>query len=489
MNNPGDVRMVRILVSSLILLSATAAASAQGVIGAEIQLTVQPAKEPVPALKYQFLPELRDQSPGNAATHYHRAMLAYRDKRGALDPEQRRELMQQVEKWSDLPLNKLPRTEMRGYFERFKEVFNLVQRAARCERCDWNLGESIRQDGFETLLPELQGMREFANLLRDKIRLELAEGNLDEAARTLRTGFTMARHTSEAPTLISSLVSIAIGTIMLGQVDQFVQQPGAPNLYWALTDLPRPLVDVHKALQSERLLATSLFPGLREMAADLKAGPMSPQQTADAVTKFAKIAGPTKPGEEDARRLAILNMAGQMHAEAKKFLVEQGRKEEDVEKMPMIQAVLIYQLDEHDRALDDLIKLQSLPYHEAQPRRAEVETKFRAQMAKHGGVGLTLAGLFVPAVEKVNAAQVRIERKIAALRCVEAMRMYAAAHDGKPPAKLDASKVVPIPSDPFTGKPFIYKTEENKAIIQGPAPDGARPFINNYIRYEVTLKK
>jgi hypothetical protein len=481
--------MLRILVSCLVLLSATAAASAQ-VVGAEFQLTAQPAKEPVPALKYQFLPELRDQTPGNAATLYHRAILVYKEKRGELNPEQRRELMQQVEKWSDLPLKSLPRAEMRGYFERYKAVLKLVERAARCERCDWNLAESVRQDGVEALLPELQGMRDFATLLRDKIRLEMAEGNLDEAARTLRTGFTMARHTSEAPTLITSLVSIAIGYIMLGQIDQFVQQPGAPNLYWALTDLPRPFIDLRKAFQTERLMATSIFPGLREMAADLKAGPMTPEQAADVVNKFAKLLGLIKPKDEDARRLAVLNMAGQMHAEAKKFLLEQGRKEEDVEKMPMIQAVLLYQLNEHDCILDDIIKLQSIPYPEAQPRRAALDAKFRAQVAKHGGVGpLTLAGLFVPAVAKVHAAQVRIERKIAALRCVEAVRIYAAAHNGKPPAKLDDIKEVPIPSDPFTGKPFIYKTEDNKGIIEGPAPDGEKRWIENYIRYEVTLKK
>jgi hypothetical protein len=482
--------MPRILVSSLVLLSATAAACAQGVLGAEFQLTVQPAKEPAPALKYEFLPELRDQTPGNAALHYFRAAQVYEEKRAGLGAEKRREQVQDVEKWRETLLKDLPRAQMRAFFDYYKPVLDLLERAARCKRCDWELEEAMRQDGIGALLPELQQMRGFAALIQDKARLEMAEGNLDEAARTLRTGFTIARHTSEGPTLITSLVSIAISYIMLGQIDQFVQQPGAPNLYWALTDLPRPFIELRKAFQSERFMATSFFPGLREMAADLKAGPMTPQQVSDVVNKIAKLTGLNKPQDENARRLAVLNMASQMHAEAKKFLLEQGRKEEVVEKMPMIQAVLIYQLDEHDRFLEDIIKLQSLPYYEARPRRAELDAKFKVQMAKHGGIGpLTLAGLFVPAVEKVNAAQVRIERKIAALRCVEAVRMYAAVHEGKPPAKLDASKEAPIPSDPFTGKPFIYKTEENKAIIEGPAPDGEKPFINNYIRYEVTLKK
>src|SRR2546430_10675727 len=38
-----------------------------------IRLTVPLAKAPVPALKYALLPELRQQSPGNAALLYYRA--------------------------------------------------------------------------------------------------------------------------------------------------------------------------------------------------------------------------------------------------------------------------------------------------------------------------------------------------------------------------------------------------------------------------------
>src|SRR5258708_32761263 len=106
--------MIRVSLSFLIMLGATAVAAAQGVVGAEYQLTVQPAKEPVPALKYQLAYELRDQTPGNAAVHYFRAVLVYRDKRGALEIEKRLEEAQKREKWLETPFKDWPRDEVRA---------------------------------------------------------------------------------------------------------------------------------------------------------------------------------------------------------------------------------------------------------------------------------------------------------------------------------------------------------------------------------------
>ena len=36
-----------------------------------------------------------------------------------------------------------------------------------------------------------------------------------------------------------------------------IQQPGCPNLYWALTDLPAPLVDLRKGVQGDRTIVAA----------------------------------------------------------------------------------------------------------------------------------------------------------------------------------------------------------------------------------------
>ena len=54
------------------------------------------------------------------------------------------------------------------------------------------------------------------------------------------------------------------------ELEDLVQLQGSPNLYWAITDLPRPMIDLRKALQMERLWA-GLVPDLR----NAKLGPLS----------------------------------------------------------------------------------------------------------------------------------------------------------------------------------------------------------------------
>src|SRR3546814_11331112 len=59
----------------------------------------------------------------------------------------------------------------------------------------------------------------------------------------------------------------------------------------------------------------------------------------------------------------------------------------------------------------------------------------------------------LPAVGACLQAQVRADRAIAELRCIEALRMYAASH-GRWPKTLGEIKDVPVPNDPVTGEPF-----------------------------------
>jgi hypothetical protein len=52
------------------------------------------------------------------------------------------------------------------------------------------------------------------------------------------------------------------------------------------------------------------------------------------------------------------------------------------------------------------------------------------------------------------------------MKIIEAIRYYAAVHDGRPPDSLEAIKEVPVaPTDPMTGKPFGYKVEGRTAIV------------------------
>jgi hypothetical protein len=117
-----------------------------------------------------------------------------------------------------------------------------------------------------------------------------------------------------------------------------------------------------------------------------------------------------------------------------------------------------------------------------------MEKRLKAMKADFG-LGGILAGLLLPAVGKVQFATVRLQRRIDALRIVEALRLHAALHEGKLPEKLSDITDVPIPPDPASGKPFDYKLEAGKATLTAPAPAGEKPNQSNFLRYEITLKK
>jgi hypothetical protein len=85
-----------------------------------------------------------------------------------------------------------------------------------------------------------------------------------------------------------------------------------------------------------------------------------------------------------------------------------------------------------------------------------------------------LVGLLPAAVEKVYQVEVRLDRRVAALRVVEALRLHAAAHSGKLPGSLAELTEVPIPPDPATGKPFEYRLDGSTASLSGP-PAGMPP--------------
>ena len=175
------------------------------------------------------------------------------------------------------------------------------------------------------------------------------------------------------------------------------------------------------------------------------------------------------------------------HEADKKALIDEGRPKQLVDAMPHVQVALLTAMRQYNRALDELLKEQSLPFWESQPAWTD-EKRFKQEGDDKNGPAIPLARLFLPLVKKVFAARTRIDRRIAALRCVEAVRLYAAAHADKPPASLDAITDVPIPMDPVTGKPFGYRVVGDRAFFSS-APFPGQPAINATTpTYELILK-
>ena len=99
-----------------------------------------------------------------------------------------------------------------------------------------------------------------------------------------------------------------------------------------------------------------------------------------------------------------------------------------------------------------------------------------------------MAYYFLPSIQKVTRAQLRVDRRIAALRCVEAIRLYAAAHGGKLPPSLAAMKDMALPVDPFSGTQFEYTVTEKTAVLKGHVPPEEKNNSSQWLTYEITIR-
>jgi hypothetical protein len=446
-----------------------------------VKMTLHPVGPSEPDLRFKLLPEVRDREPGNAALLYYRAYSpewfvgnqVRRDK----------ELDQKLEKWrSETPLKELPVKELDWLLN--SNDLREVDRAARRSYCDWEFVPRLREDGIGALLPDVQGFREVTRFLAIRTRLQVAQGKYADAVRTLQTGFQLDRDLAEGPTLIHDLVGIACGMILLERLEELIQQPDAPNFYWPLTDLPQPFVNLRKGFEGERLTTDWLFPGGRELLANPNAPRPGPEKFRSMQKMIHGLADDSGPKFEVSVKHLDENAAAL--PEARRVLKGYGWTDAQIDSQPGGVANMLLEVHNYDRYYDEFLRWYGQPYPVAREQFARSDAKLKAAKDVPGTV---LARLLLPAVGKVINASERIDRRIAGLRVVEAVRLYAAAHGGKLPATLADITDVPVPDDPVHARPFGYTVEGDKAVLTGPPPAGVTPNSSNNLRYELTLAK
>lgn len=455
-----------------------------GAVGAEPtpakRLTLQPMATPSPALKYRLLPTLAEQTPGNAAFEYYRACSA------ELLSHRSAEMSKKIHAWLEPPPSQLPRKEM-DWILRYRPL-QAIDQGARREYVDWQMTGRLRQEGAGLRTPELQELRDFANLLKLRAGLEVAGGQYDQAVYSLETGFALARHLGEVPTLISGLVGIAIASQVAHQLETLIQSPNSPNLYWALTNLPRPLVSLRKPFQGDNLTLEKEIP----LPKGLEARAVSPAEARALMNQLTRliqgIDGVPADLPSPQVELAAAALVVKSYTPAKHFLIGRGLDAARVEAMPAPQVVFLAARLQFDQMHDDLHKWLHLPYWEAQPGLARTLEDFAAARSSMEA-GPMLAATFLSSADKVLLAQARLERQLAALRVVEALRLHAAAHDGQLPAALRDVTEVPIPIDPVTGKDFEYRRDGAAASLTAPPPPGYPDVPPHRLHYEITLKR
>ncbi|MFQ5735136.1 MAG: hypothetical protein ACE5KM_24645, partial [Planctomycetaceae bacterium] len=226
------------------------------------KLTVSPAAEPEPALKYALLPRFEDLKPGNSTPFYYRAILSIKDRpKDPLKP-----FHDNYDTWMNGPPSQMPRDEVRKFLRGFRNVFHELKIATHREKTDWawRLKDVTGIQAIAFLLPEVQEARQVARLLILRIRLAIAERRYDDAIASFQMGYQLARDVAEPPTLINDLVGVSIAQMLTAELRNMSGTSGAPNMYWALSKMRRPFIDMEPAMRYEMTLPAKVFPALQD---------------------------------------------------------------------------------------------------------------------------------------------------------------------------------------------------------------------------------
>jgi hypothetical protein len=491
----GVFAMIRVFLAAAALAAFSVSSRGEET---EVRLNVYPMPAPKPALKYQLLPCIDELNSGNAAQDYLKCFM-----------EQRaffysKEAVSERARYLALPLGELPAAELRSYGG---GVLRRADWAARLEIVDWQHLDRIKDGGIEETPGDLGPLQSLASALQVRFRAEVAGHHFDDALRGAKTMFALSRHLGEYPREVAHVEGMAIAHLALGTLEEMVQQPGCPNLYWALTALPCPLVELRKGLQGDCTRVANELRPLRDDASMTQTG---------LEMLLSHLSGVLGLAREHAG-LPIQNLRAVLSARvkdpervaaARRCLVEAGYAEDRVKALPLLQLILLEEKRNFEIERDERLKLLALPLWQVEAldrgvpcgngdplsnqaqdeRRTSVIAMSRSMTSERDCGGVGLFAELLPRVVKLRQTQAQLERQIAMLRFVEALRLYAAEHHGKLPAA--ASEIaLPLADDPFTGKPLEYALEGPSAHIRAHQLAGARRSEGFNVHYVVTIQK
>lgn len=451
---------------------APAAAPAKTESPKNLELVVDPAPEPSPALRYRLLLPGEMRRPGNAAPIYLRLLHEQDDK-------WRQHLSEDTEALLDVPLDAMPLDEAERHLDSFAAVLGQLSAAGHRSDCDW---EYVFENQDPLLIPlnDAQFMRAYARLLWVKTRLEIRSGKFDEAIGTMQDGLALAQHVATAPFLVSRLIGLAASNMTLVRVEELLRQPAAPNLYWALAALPRPMIRLDGALVFEGRMLELKFPELDRLAEprsteDWQRLSQSLRNWAAEVAEL-ELVSPHAPGPIVEKTRATPTPL-QLES-ARTYLRDKCRlPAAQVQAMSDAEIEVRHTVALYHEMSDSWQKWFLLPYPDSLSRLPALIESLRDDVKRRELY--PLSSMLLVELANVLRAQARVDRQVARLQTIEALRMHAAA-TGTLPVRLDEITIVPVPLDPVTGKAFLYSRDKDVAVLdvtdQAGMADDASPW-------------
>ena len=454
------------------------------------KLTIHPRGESKQSLKIQLIPDASQRLEGNSAVYYLKALgfleqdIA-RDrvreliKKGAEEAKAAEKEAREFPPYSYLEMRpeQYPKEEVRAYLKLLDFQIPSLREARRLEGFNMHRHIQLSENPLGYLLPEMQAIRELARTQSIRCRLAIAENRIEDAIETLGQQVSMSRHISMDDFLVSYLVGVSMLNIAIDDTLLLLEHPQCPNLYWAFAQLPQPLASPERCLATEREFLYWQIPKLK----DITTKPQSPdywksfiadfsQRTSDIESMFAEGEPEIVSKVQGERRVdAILKSIEGNAPQAKEYLVSRGVLAKDaLEAYSKEHLVFLAMKDYYEVTRDDQYKWFSLPYLDAIDNLSRATDQIEVDREKLGWF-TQLPNALAPSLSAFYESIQRSRQRIALVQLIEAIRMAAAENGGKLIESLDKS-AVPVPANPFTGKPFSYQVSGDTAVITSELP-------------------
>ncbi len=427
---------------------------------------ILPAGEPSPALKHRIYPTRFELQPGNSVPYYYRAILGFT----AFPEQTHTDFYALMDELHEKPLSTYAELKAREKFDKFAfgNLLGDLEKATTRETTNWDW-QLNQVTGFESIafrLEEIQQARGLARILTVRASIYASEGDFEAALRDIKMMLKLARDVAEPPILINELVGVAISSMAIYDLKEFILQTDCPNLYWALAALPDPMIDMREAMEHEAGLIDMMFP----MLANPESTDHTPEEWARLHREACKVAFQLEEEVSDPlqNHLFATALAMRGYPMANRELLKSGMDPQKLQGMSVGQTVAVYQKRVSRHMYDEVFKWEYLPYPDSRPRGNESE----ARLIREGWLGpglrreaIPMAAVLLPAVRQARRAQYRLQSNIRGLMALEAIRMHAAENGGALPKTLDEITVVPVPINPMNNKPFDYRWDGNEAVL------------------------
>jgi len=426
---------------------------------------VSAAAEPALVFRYRFWPQESSLRAGSAQLHFFRALTAMHSTADARTEIRR---LSGVDDW----VNTAELPKARALLESMQPVMQALTDMAFSEDLSWD--NRIRDIQGPSLyyvhLEDVQQARVLGRLLQIKTRIHVRDGDFDSATQTVLIGNRLAALIGNGESVIQHLVGGAIAAMMRTLVEEMIQAPNSPNLYWAIATIPLPLVTMRRAIELELESVHRAFPALRDARTENWSEPEAKRRWVDAIMELKKLDG-TSHDLSNLQILQALDSSAYLEP-AKSRLKATGLTDAQLDLMAPTAIVMADAAAELERIRDESMKGILLPRLQRQELRAiqaktnvnprwtssYLQSEWMGDQRTTNG-GALFASVLFPGILQLETAEIRTPVIYLRLMTLEAIRMHVATHDGEIPATLDKLSPVPALTSQETEKSFDYQIE------------------------------